>query len=151
MALPDHLQGELDFESGKFNCNTLQGGLPEHLKRTFYAEDGELAPSGYPPSRFSDSPVSDFEDGYSLYRDRLGVRGGQDQLLTFPRRGSPAPPTRRGEPVDLEAGGLTPPRAPGGARSTLARQAGGETSGESGTDRAVCLCRVAGCVQAGGW
>ena len=55
-----------------FSTQPPQGGLPEHLKRTFYSDGGELpAAGGYPPSRFSDSPVSDFEDGYSLYRDRL--------------------------------------------------------------------------------
>jgi hypothetical protein len=71
----DLAQSPLDEEAEWHYLTTYKGGLPDRLKRTFYQDGGEV----YAPSRFSESPVSDFEDGYSLYRDRLEV--GDTQTL----------------------------------------------------------------------
>lgn len=94
----DLAQSPLDEEAEWHYLTTYKGrSLPDHLKRTFFADSGDLAlpPSNYPPSRFSDSPVSDFEDGYSLYRDRLA----EDYLLDRPTRPrgwrSNSPPSHR--------------------------------------------------------
>ena len=95
----DLAQSPLDEEAEWHYLTTYKGrSLPDHLKRTFYADSGDLAPlpsTNYPPSRYSDSPVSDFEDGYSLYRDRLA----EDYMLERPTRPrgwrSNSPPSHR--------------------------------------------------------
>ena len=95
----DLAQSPLDEEAEWHYLTTYKGrSLPDHLKRTFYADSADLAnlpPSNYPPSRYSDSPVSDFEDGYSLYRDRLA----EDYMLDRPTRPrgwrSNSPPSHR--------------------------------------------------------
>ena len=94
----DLAQSPLDEEAEWHYLTTYKGrSLPDHLKRTFYADSGDLAlpPTNYPPSRYSDSPVSDFEDGYSLYRDRLA----EDYMLDRPTRPrgwrSNSPPSHR--------------------------------------------------------
>ena len=95
----DLAQSPLDEEAEWHYLTTYKGrSLPDHLKRTFFADSGDLslpATNNYPPSRYSDSPVSDFEDGYSLYRDRLA----EDYLLERPARPrgwrSNSPPSRR--------------------------------------------------------
>jgi len=94
----DLAQSPLDEEAEWHYLTTYKGrSLPDHLKRTFFADSGDLSlpATNYPPSRYSDSPVSDFEDGYSLYRDRLA----EDYLLERPARPrgwrSNSPPSRR--------------------------------------------------------
>jgi len=73
----DLAQSPLDEEAEWHYLTTYKNGLPEHLKHSFFKE-GDMPPppnSRFSPpivaSRYSESPVSDFEDGYSLYRDRL--------------------------------------------------------------------------------
>ena len=59
----DLSQASLDEEAEWHYLTTYRSGPPSH------------PPSRYTPppltSRYSESPGSDFEDGYSLYKDRL--------------------------------------------------------------------------------
>jgi hypothetical protein len=92
----DLAQSPLDEEAEWHYLTTYKGrSLPDHLKRTFYADSGDLPAHLPPTSRYSDSPVSDFEDGYSLYRDRLA----EDYMLDPTRRPrgwrSNSPPNHR--------------------------------------------------------
>ena len=81
MALPDHLQKRTSRSFGEF-CWYIDKyinfiiNLFDFQKGSYGV--GDDAPSSLarytPPlvaSRYSESPVSDFEDGYSLYRDCL--------------------------------------------------------------------------------
>jgi hypothetical protein len=51
--------------------------ITTYFQKHSFLQEGDLPPpnSHFSPtivaSRYSESPVSDFEDGYSLYRDRL--------------------------------------------------------------------------------
>eukprot|EP00090_Calanus_glacialis_P042916 TRINITY_DN7603_c0_g1_i1.p1 TRINITY_DN7603_c0_g1~~TRINITY_DN7603_c0_g1_i1.p1 ORF type:complete len:956 (-),score=223.25 TRINITY_DN7603_c0_g1_i1:635-3502(-) len=106
----DLAQSPLDEEAEWHYLTTYKNGLPEHLKHSFLQE-GDLPPpnSHFSPtivaSRYSESPVSDFEDGYSLYRDRLEQdgyyhrdrleRGGAPSVRGW--RSTSPPGTRRGQ------------------------------------------------------
>ena len=80
MALPDHLQKRTSRSFGELNAVLSLRIIPINfinLQKGSYGV-GDDAPSSLarytPPlvaSRYSESPVSDFEDGYSLYRDCL--------------------------------------------------------------------------------
>jgi len=79
----DLAQSPLDEEAEWHYLTTYKNGLPDHLKGSFVRDaDVPEVPASItrytPPlvaSRYSESPVSDFEDGYSLYRDCLEQDG----------------------------------------------------------------------------
>merc|ERR1719347_1628617 len=110
----DLSQSPLDEEAEWHYLTTYKEGLPEHLKRSYPGPGVGVGPLGDrfspppplsggpgPPSRYSDSPVSDLEDGYSLFQER-GPRGWRSSSPPF-TEGSPPSRRRERDPRDLRA------------------------------------------------
>ena len=83
--------------SGEVRIDLSQAPLDEEAEWHFLSTTRTAGPTSHPPShlpsrytpphltsRYSESPGSDFEDGYSLYKDRLEQVSSQLALSALP-------------------------------------------------------------------